>query len=134
MAGTTDALRNLIRDHIFRTGTFTKPTNLYFALYTVAPTASGGGSEVSGGSYARVAVAVGDTEFNALVDGASKNINAITFPAPTADWGIIKAMAILDSASGGIMYCYDDTILEKRILNGDDAPSFGSLNFEFSMV
>ena len=48
----------------------------YLALYTVSPTASGGGTEVSGGSYARLAVT-----FGAITSGSMSNTAALTFTA-----------------------------------------------------
>ena len=46
-------LSNEILDHVFSGNAFTAPSNYYVALYTVAPTASGGGTEVTGGGYVR---------------------------------------------------------------------------------
>ena len=54
MANMSDYLEVELRKHIFRTGSFTKPTVLAVGLFTVTPSDSGGGTEVSGGSYARV--------------------------------------------------------------------------------
>jgi len=54
MAGLTNFGEDLVLDFLFTTGTATRPTAWYVSLYTVAPTESAGGTEVSGGSYARV--------------------------------------------------------------------------------
>ena len=56
MAAMTDYLENKIIDWLLRGQTFTPPATAYVALYTTAPTDSTAGTEVSGGSYARVAV------------------------------------------------------------------------------
>src|SRR4030095_7335610 len=105
-AQASDYLENLIVDHLFRTRTWTKPTALYLALYTSAPSDSGGGTEVAGGSYARVNLAPLDTNWNATQGGTSGNSSgtsgqtsnalAITFPAPTAHWGTVTHFGILD--------------------------------------
>ena len=55
---------------------FSTPT-AYVALYTATPSDSGGGTEVSGGSYARKSTAGSD--WNAAASGSISNANAITF-------------------------------------------------------
>ena len=53
MAGFSDYLEDKVLDHVFGGTAYTAPTTHYVALYTVAPTDTGGGTEVSGGAYAR---------------------------------------------------------------------------------
>ena len=53
MAGFSDYLEDKVLDHVFGGNAYTAPSTLYVALYTVAPTDTGGGTEVSGGAYAR---------------------------------------------------------------------------------
>ena len=98
MAAKTNFLENQIIDWFFRGQAFTPPTNLHFALFTVAPTEAGGGTEVTGGGYARVSVArtlaawagtqaAGSTTASTGTGGTTSNNNAITFPGignPTA--------------------------------------------------
>jgi len=133
-AQASDYLENFIVDHLFRTRTWSKPTALYVALLTSAPTDSGGGTEVSGGSYARVNLAPLDTNWNATQGGTSGNSSgtsgqtsnaiAITFNAPTANWGTVTHFAIFDAASGGNMVIWDALVAARTILSGDPAPSF----------
>jgi alkylation response protein AidB-like acyl-CoA dehydrogenase len=55
MAGSlSNYAENKVLDHVLGTTSYTKPTT-YVALYTVAPTDSTAGTEVTGGSYARLA-------------------------------------------------------------------------------
>jgi len=133
-AQATDYLENLIIDHLFRTRTFAKPTALYLALFTAAPSDAGGGTEVAGGSYARVNLAPLDTNWNATQGGTSGNSSgsggltanavAITFPAPTANWGTVTHFAIMDASTGGNMLMWDALTASRTILNGDPAPAF----------
>ena len=51
MAGFSDYLEDKVLDHVFGGTAYTAPSTLYVALYTVAPTDTGGGTEVSGGGY-----------------------------------------------------------------------------------
>lgn len=101
---------------------FTAPVTLYVALYTVAPTAtSASGTEVTGGSYARVAVTNNLTNWPAAVAGAKSNANAIVFPTATADWGSVVAAAIYDAASAGNELYFGTLTQNKTISNGDTA-------------
>ena len=53
MSGFSDYLEDKVLEHVFGGNAFTAPSTLYVALYTVAPSDTGGGTEVSGGAYAR---------------------------------------------------------------------------------
>jgi hypothetical protein len=57
----TDYLENKIIDAFFRAQAFTMPATIYVSLHTAACSDSSTGTEVSGGSYARVAVTSGLT-------------------------------------------------------------------------
>ena len=127
----TNYLEDQIINHIFRTGTFTKPTNLYVALYTSATADDGTGTEVTGGSYARAQLDPLDANWTATSagDGQTDNASAITFPTPSANWGTITHFAIMDASSGGNMLYHGSLTASKTVNNGDPAPSFpiGSL-------
>lgn len=133
-AQASDYLENKIIDHLFRAATWAKPTLNYIALFTSAPSDSGGGTEVTGGSYARVALNPSDTNWTATQGGTSGNSSgtggqtsnavAITFPAPTADWGVITHWAICDASSAGNRIVWDALTASRTVLNGDGAPSF----------
>ncbi|HEY9245638.1 MAG TPA: hypothetical protein VIO11_02215, partial [Candidatus Methanoperedens sp.] len=70
MAGMSDYLENKLIDHIFRARSFTAPTQLWVGLLTAAPSDAGGGTEVSGGSYARATPGVNsDTAWTATQGG-----------------------------------------------------------------
>jgi hypothetical protein len=153
MAALSDFAENKIIDFLFRgqalgiTGASaavgTGPTNIYVGLYTANPTDSTTGTEVTGGSYARVTVAsslanwagtqgAGTTTASSGTTGTTSNNNAITFPAPTANWGVITGAALLDASSGGNILAYGALTVNKTVNNGDAAPSFpaGSLTFQ----
>lgn len=58
------------------------------------------GTEVSGGSYARVQMTT--TNFNtAAASNAISNTQAISFPTATANWGDVIGFAVYDAASAG---------------------------------
>ena len=91
MAAMSDFLEDEIVKHVFRTGSFTKPAALHTALFTAAPSDSGGGTEVTGGSYARAQLDPLDANWAATAggDGHTENSVAITFPTPSANWGLV---------------------------------------------
>jgi len=135
--GTTQAsdyLENLIIDHLFRTRTFAKPTALWVALFTAAPSDAGGGTEVSGGAYARVNLAPLDTNWTATQGGTSGNSSgtggltsnavAVAFPAPTANWGTVSHFGIFDASSGGNLIIWDALTAPRPVYSGDPAPTF----------
>jgi hypothetical protein len=118
MAGSfSDYLENELLDHVLKVGAYTQPTNIYVALFTVAPTDAGGGTEVSGGSYARVQC----NTWDAASGGASANTGAITFPQATANWGTVVAFALFDAVSGGNMLAWGDLAVSKAVDSGDTA-------------
>ena len=97
----SDFLELEILDHVLGNAAYTAPANIHVALFTAAPTDAGGGTEVTGGSYARVSVTNNATNFPAAASGLKQNGTAITFPTATADWGTVVAFGLFDAGSGG---------------------------------
>jgi len=132
----SDYLEVQLRAHIFRTASFTKPVALHVSLHTADPTDAGTGAEVSGGSYARVQRDPLDANWTApdATGGLTDNVAAITFPAPTANWGVVTHFAVWDAATVGNMLCYGALTTPKTINSGDAAPSFaiGALDVTFA--
>jgi hypothetical protein len=123
----TNYLEDQIIAHIFRTGTFTKPSALYFALVTALGDDATPGTEVVGGSYARVQRDPLDANWTAPTggDGQTDNAAAATFPAPTANWGTIVGVEIWDGPTGGANRLYHGALTTPRTVNnGDPAPLF----------
>lgn len=121
MSAMSDYLEDKLRIYIFRGEAFTQPTNLYVALFTAAPSDAGGGTEVSGGSYARVTVAcnTGNWTKPDSTGGAVNNTNAITFPTATGSWGTCTHFGIFDASSGGNLLFWGALTASKTIGNGD---------------
>lgn len=91
----------------------TRPTAWYIGLFTAAPSDAGGGTEVSGGSYARKSVAF------TVSGNLATNSAAVEFDVATADWGTITSVAVFDAVSGGNMIAYATLTASKAIANGD---------------
>ena len=113
MAGSaSDYLENKLIDHSLGTTTFTKPTTIYAALYTVAPSDSSAGTEVTGGSYARQTIT-----FSAASSGSASNntnVDFNTMPAST-----VVAVAILDAATSGNMLYWGTLTTNRTVTAGD---------------
>ncbi len=100
----------------------------YVALLTAAPTDTGGGTEVTGGAYARVAVsrATGTWAAPAGTPRSTSNVAAVTFPSPTANWGTVTHFALYDAITTGNLLGWAPLGTSRNILNGDSAPSFAA--------
>jgi hypothetical protein len=130
MAGKSDYLENKVLDLLLGGVSYTVPTTVYIALYTAAPTDAGGGTEVSGGGYARVAVTNNATNFPAASGGSKSNGTTITFPTATADWGTVVAVGIFDASTSGNLLFWANLTTSKTVQNGDTAQfASGSLTF-----
>jgi hypothetical protein len=101
---------------------------VYVGLFTAAPSDAGGGTEVTGGAYARVLVSHADTNWAAPsgTPRGTSNSNAVTFPAPTANWGVVTHFGIFDSLTGGTLIAWNALTISKTVNNGDAAPSFAA--------
>lgn len=77
------------------------PATLYMSLWTTRPGRDGSGTEVSGGSYARVAVTNNSTNFPDAAGGIKGLATAVQFPTAGAVWGIAAWWALMDASSGG---------------------------------
>jgi hypothetical protein len=123
MAGSkTDALEQRILDHLFKGGAtpaLTALSTVYVALYTVVPTDSTAGTEVSGSSYARQAVASAAwTRTNSQI----ANNAEIAFPAVTGSAYTVVGWAIMDASSSGNQLYWGDCT--STTMNVGDIPRF----------
>lgn len=114
----SDYLENKVLDHLLGVTTYTSPGTLYIALFTAAPTDAGGGTEVTGGSYARKAVTNNTTNFpNASAGAKSLNV-AHTFVTATASWGTVVAWGLFDASSGGNLLWWADLTASQVVPSG----------------
>lgn len=144
MSAMSDYLENKMIDQLFRGQTAPTTSTLYVALLTAAPSDSGGGTEVSGGAYARVAVtsslanwagtqSAGSTTASSGTGGQTSNNIAITFPTPSATWGTATHFGIYDASTGGNLLFHGALSIAKTI-NESDTVTFpvGTLSVTFA--
>ena len=118
-------LENKLVDHVTKKATYTAPTNLFVGLYTVTPSDAGGGTEVSGGAYARVSTATAD--WNTASGGTLTNANDIVFPQATASWGTVVAFGIFDASTAGNLLIWGP-LLTSKVVSTDDQMTFLASN------
>jgi hypothetical protein len=120
----SDADANNLLDIILSHSASAFPTTWYFALVTMAPTGDTGAGavEVTGGSYARVAVVANLTNFPAAAARAKAAIAAIQWPTATADWAAgttkVVGVAMYDAATVGVYRGYGALATSVNVLTG----------------
>lgn len=107
-------LDNILINLALRNTSWVQPAIVYVALYSVAPTASGGGTEITGGGYGRQPVT-----FNAPTNGATSNVSDVNFPIASTDWGSVVAFAICDTSSGGNILYFGNLSTPRTVLTND---------------
>ena len=142
-AALTDTYENSLVDWLMRGQTLTPPATGYIALFTTCPTDSAAGTEATGGSYARVAVAASLTNWagtqaaasttaSSGTNGTTSNNTVITFQTATADWGTVNCFGYMSAASGGTLIFYGALTASRSITSGSTA-SFAISALTFQM-
>lgn len=128
MTAFTDYTEGQVGAHIFRTASFTKPTGIFVGLMSAVTNGETSTvTELTGGSYARVAVgAPSDATWTGPTGGNGTFANAavITFPTATADWVSATHFGIWDAVTAGNLLVYSPLTAARTVTNGSTA-SFG---------
>src|SRR5262249_53942550 len=143
MSALSDYLSDQILNSVFRGAGYSFPATTYIALCTTTPIKSdtgttisngtGTGVEVSGGSYARVAVTSNTSNWTVAGTNDLVSDNAvITFPTATANWGTVVGIAICDAATNGNILFFGNLSVSQTINNGNVA-SFPVSNLSIQM-
>ena len=114
MAEFSNYLENALINAVLRNTTYTSPATVYVSLYTSDPTDADSGTEVSGGSYARVAAT-----FDAPSNGVTQNSADITFPTATSSWSTVTHIGIHDALTSGNLLFHTALDTAKSIDSGD---------------
>ena len=126
--------RNATLDALLGNQSLTLPgSTLYLALYTVAPTEDGGGTECTGGSYARLSVTNDLTTWPAAVGGVKSNGITLSMVTPTAPWGDVVAWGLHDHVSNDSLVLWG--LLDSTVtVDTSDTVQFaaGDLSFDES--
>lgn len=101
-------------NHVLRGVAYPVPAAVYLALFTVTPTTSGGGTEVSGGSYSRQL-----TTWAVPVSGVSSNTADVVFAVASANWGVVTSFALMDAAVGGNLLYFANLNAPRNVQTND---------------
>jgi hypothetical protein len=132
-AALSDYLENKLIDHVFRGTAYTAPGTIYVALFTSSCSDSAGGTEVTGGSYARPSITSNGTNWantqasgtgvSSGTGGTTSNSSAVNFATPSAGWGTVTHWGLLDaSTAGNLLICA--ALTASKTINSGDAVSF----------
>jgi hypothetical protein len=127
--GKTNGMENDWLNYEFRGDAYAVPGSKYAGLFTVSPDPElgTGGTEVSGGAYARQQLTRATTTWNASTTGSLTNAagtGVVTFPTATAAWGRVMSLGLWDALTVGNL----------RYLIPLVDPTFGYKNFAVSDI
>lgn len=105
--GKASTASNSILNHVFRTTSYTAPSNTYVGLLSSCPTTGNNGTELSGNGYTRSSgISKADASWTytaATYIGASTIVNAaaVSFPAASSSSWTVNCFGVYDASSGG---------------------------------
>lgn len=118
---------NALLDHLYGGPNLTRPATIYMALYSVAPTDAGGGTEVStvGTGYVRLAIDNEDPSvWENAAGGAIQNASVLRFAQAILDWGTIVAWGFFDAVTAGNRYGHWGEVTPNKVVSALDTPEF----------
>ncbi len=118
-----DAMSNYLEaavlNSVLNAAAFPSIPTIYVALYTAAPSDTGGGTEVStvGTNYARASVVAGFSTDD--LDTRFSNTAAIFYLAASASWGTITHVGLHTALTGGNLLIHGALSASRTIGIGD---------------
>tara|TARA_R110000822_G_C15133742_1_gene475376 strand:+ start:24 stop:410 length:387 start_codon:yes stop_codon:yes gene_type:complete len=111
----SNTAETLVLDWLLTTGTATRPTAWYLALFTTDPAEDASGTEVStsGTAYVRKVAAF------TVTGNTASNSAAIEFPTATATFGTVSHVGVFDAVTSGNLIAYAALATSKVIDTGD---------------
>ena len=121
MGSKSNYLENKILDHVLRAATYTAPATVYSALFTVIPSDSSAGTEVTQATSGYTRLASTFVTAGATTTGRTSNSGAVNFATVAAGATItIVGYGIMDAATGGNLL-YWSTVSSTVLEVGDQA-------------
>ena len=118
----SDYLEQHIIDFVLNSNaefTFTSPANVYIALFTAAPSDSGGGTECTGTNYARVDSGSFST-MTGITTGLTSNLAEIAFAqAGAGGWGTVTHIGLFDALTVGNLL-YHGILTASKVVDEND--------------
>lgn len=117
MGSFTDYMEKAVLNAFCGNGSPLASTSVWVGLYTAAPSDASGGTEATGGNYARKSSGAW-TSATALI----ANTATVTFATATGTWGgSITHFALLDDSSTGNMIAWATLTAARTIVTNDVA-------------
>jgi hypothetical protein len=129
MSAMSDYLEVELRKHVFRTGTFTKPSELWVALCTAATLDADTGSTITEPAalegYLRAQLDPADANWSAPdgLGGLTANLAELSYTADGGDWGTITHVAICDADTAGNVLFHGE-LDSPKVVNDSDTLKF----------
>lgn len=124
MAGFATITREQVLKHLFGIQVWPPAPPLYLGLFVAAPTKSGG-TEVTGGGYARRLTTPAEWTYSVVSDREQIANNVMMeLGPPTTDWGAVNGAGLWGSLSGGTLYVADALVWPVNI------STLGKVRFE----
>lgn len=128
--GATNTFENTIINHLLRNQAHTPPATIYLAALTaVTDEEAGSVTEVSGGAYARQAIALA-----APTAGVATNSAQIDFPVATANWGVVTHFGIYDASTAGNLLIVSNALSPSKTINSGDQLSVAASAATFTVT
>lgn len=125
-SGFADYGENKTIDAVYGGVALGAPATWYLGLFTAAAGESGGGTEVSGNNYSRIAATNNTTNFPSASNGSKTNGTALTSAVSSGSWGTIVGIGFFDASTGGNMWAYAD-------IAGGDQQNINAANQQWSL-
>jgi hypothetical protein len=130
MSALSDYAEKLVLDWLMTTGSATRPSAWFVALYTAAPGDSGGGTEVSGSGYSRKSAS-----FNAASSpgGTTSNSAVVSWTAAGGNYGSVTHVGIFDASTGGNLL-WQGALSTSKTVNDGDTIQFSAGNLTLTLA
>ena len=119
----SDYGEDIVLDMFLNSVAHAESASVFIALFTAAPSDSGGGTEVTGGSYAREEVVAPGFTITAPSPTRAGNTAAIEFVSATASWGTVTHVGIFDAVTTGNLL-FHGILTSSRVVDDGDTFSF----------
>lgn len=111
MGSASNSLETTLLKTVLTANTYTGPSNVYVSLYSVAPTESTSGTEITGNGYSRQ---IGTFSVSNNIASTTANV---TFSATGNSWTVV-AMGLMDASTAGNLLFYDSLAQQQTVQAG----------------
>jgi hypothetical protein len=136
MGSLSSFLQDELLDHVFKTGAYTAPTNIYVALLTSTPDAADTGTTFPGeltGTGALVRIKCNTWDAATGDPGATENSQTVSFAQATGDMGTVTHFALADKTTLGNAIGWG-ALSASRVISSGDTASFATGDLDVTLT